>query len=163
MSEISAGLGDLEGDLAALAHLEAALVEHVYGNPGGAGEHLASAQEQLGFAAELTGLQPLASLVQKGIQIDSLCDCQQVTAKKFLYCLTSLDAGALGMRTVHQADPKAQLIVKFVGKSAGHSEPGEPTAALDAPTGGSPDTSEESVSDVLESVKLIEESGKSNL
>ena len=41
--------------LSALAHLEAALVEHVYSHPAGAAPHLKAAQLAVGFSAELTG------------------------------------------------------------------------------------------------------------
>ena len=41
--------------LSALAHLEAALVEHVYSHPAGAAPHLEAAQDAVGFSAELTG------------------------------------------------------------------------------------------------------------
>ena len=47
--------GAFRPQLRALAHLEAALVEHLYSHPAGAAQHLEAAQLAVGFSAELTG------------------------------------------------------------------------------------------------------------
>ena len=80
-------------------------------------------------------------------------------------CFFCVSSGAMGMRTVHQVDPKAQLVVltSHTAQDDCHAS-GEDSAALDAMSLGSQAESPElkgltTESDVLSAPRLVDESG----
>ena len=102
--------------MAAVAHLEAALVEHLYSSPAAAAHHVQAAGGAIGLEVELTG--------------------------------------ALGVRTRHQQDAKAQLVIQTgrgAEAAASGEESGDECEWLDALAGEAAPESE----DVLPTPQIL--------